>query len=242
MNKKRIVATVLLTSAITVAVSPEAKAGEGWDVSVTPYMWAAGIDGQIDIGTQSSNISYDFSDIIKDLNLAAEVMLEVNRDRWVNWAVFDYFSLENGDVNVGPLNANLESDMLLFAVGSGYRFDTSDRSTLDVLLGVRYLGMDNKLKISGVGNVHGNNDVYDAILTLRPRLRLSDRWTLSPTLSIGTGDSDYVLGMSPQLLYTISDRLDARFGYRRLSYNFKDGSDEVDITLAGLYFGLGIKF
>jgi hypothetical protein len=241
MIKKRTSMALALAGAIAL-MPPPAMSSEEWDVTLTPYLWAAGIDGQIDIGAQSATVSYAFSDLLKDLNFASEALVEVNRGRWVNWAQIDHLRLENGDVSVGATNANIESNVTMLAIGTGYRFDSSSRSTIDVLIGMRYFGMDNKLKISGVGNVHGHSNLYDAILTLRPRLHFSDRWALSPTMSIGTGDTDLVFEMSPQLLYTISDRLDVRFGYRKLDYDFKDGSNEADITISGLIAGVGIKF
>lgn len=224
------------------ALSPLASAAGKWDVTLTPYLWAAGIDGDVDVGPVSADISADFDDIRDNLDAGGSLLIEANNGRWINWAAVDYLALENDDVDVRSVNAKVESDVLFLAVGTGYRFPTSGRSTLDVLVGLRYLAMDNKINVRDGRRAQNDRSVTDGIVTLRPRLAINEKWTFSPTISVGAGDSDLVWEASPQLLYTYSDRFDIRFGYRTLNYDFKKGSDEVDVAFAGFVIGAGIRF
>lgn len=242
MIKQASRAAVILAASIAAFLSAPLKASEGLDVTLTPYLWAAGIDGKIDFGAQSAQFDASFSDLLTHLNGGFETILEVNKGRWVNWAQLDYLALENNRSSVGAINSRIESNVTMLGIGTGYRFDTSERSTLDVLLGMRYLGLDNQLRISGVGSRKSHDNTTDALLTLRPHLRVRDKWTLSPTISIGTGDSDLVWELSPQVEYTISDRFDVRFGYRQLHYKFKDGSNQLDFAMKGFMVGAGISF
>lgn len=239
------ITTSLVTAAVTVALAVTCATNvhaEEWEVTLTPYIWAAGIDGDIEFGSESANVSASFSDIVENLNMTGMAMLEANNGRWVNWVQVDYLSLEGDDVEIGPFNGEIKSDVTMLAAGTGYRFQTSERSTIDLMVGLRYFDMDNELRINGVGERSGGADLVDAIITLRPRFVINERWSFSPTLSIGTGDTDVVWEMAPQFLYTYSETLDMRIGYRNLNYNFKDGSDEVDISIAGPIIGLGIRF
>lgn len=238
---KRTSLATTLAAALAIAGATHANAEE-WEVTLTPYIWAAGIDGDIEVGSASANVSASFSDIIENVNMTGMAMLEANNGRWVNWMQVDYLSLEGDDVEIGPLNGKIESDVTMLAAGTGYRFQTSGRSTIDLMIGLRYFDMDNQLRINGVGERSGGADLVDAIITLRPRFIINEQWSFSPTLSIGTGDTDVVWEMAPQFLYTFSDTFDMRFGYRNLNYDFKDGSDEVDISIAGPIIGLGIRF
>ena len=86
-------------------------------------------------------------------------------------------------------------------VATGYRVHMSERSTIDVQIGIRYAQMDTQVSIEGVGQRDADNTIYDGILALRPRLALSKNWWFSPTMSIGAGDSDLTWELSPQFVY-----------------------------------------
>jgi|GEM_PF-3152415 len=219
-------------------------ANEPWEVTVTPYFWASGVDGKIDYGPVSAKVSYGFSDLIDKVNVGGSLLLEANRNRWVNWAEIDYFDVEvNNAALIGPVNADVEVKTTFVGVGTGYRFDISKRSTLDVLIGARYTDMKSKLKLSPLpANGQTDEALYDAIVVLRPHFKISDHWYFSPTASVGTGDTHLLYELSPQFEYILNDRFDMRVGYRNLTYEFKDGSDKVDITMVGLMLGVGITF
>ncbi len=241
LNKTRRIAATLV-GVLALTQIPAALAAGEWDVTLTPYIWAVGIDGDIDIGPVSANVNRDFSDLLDNIAGGGSLLLEMNNGRWVNWAELDYLALDNNDVKVGPLGADIKSDAFLMGIGTGYRFHTSERSTLDVLVGLRYLDIDNKIELDGGGKFSGDRSVTDGIVALRPRFSINEKWTFSPTLSVGAGDSDLVWELSPQFEYVYSEKLDVRFGYRSLNYKFKKGGDEVDVSLAGIILGLGFRF
>ena len=195
------------------AAAPAAMAAES-GFTVTPYLWAVGIDGDIQARGTDANVS------------------------------MDYLALDTGDVDTRfpGRDADLELDSTLATVATGYRVHMSERSTIDVQIGIRYAQMDTQVSIEGVGQRDADNTIYDGILALRPRLALSKNWWFSPTMSIGAGDSDLTWELSPQFVYDCACGWDVRMGYRNLNYDFEKGSDSMDLTIKGPVIGVGFSF
>ena len=232
------IAAIALQGAATAALAADSG------FTVTPYLWAVGIDGDIQAHGEDTNVSMDFQDVVENLDMAASALFEANVGDWVSYAMVDYLSLDSGDVDTRypGIDADLEMDSTLATVATGYRVHMSERSTIDVQVGIRYARMDTELWIEGVGQRDADNNVYDGILALRPRLALSRNWTFSPTMSIGAGDSDLTWELSPQFVYDCDCGFDVRVGYRNLNYDFEKGSDSMDLTIKGPVIGVGFSF
>lgn len=216
---------------------------DDWQVEVTPYLWAAGIDGELTLRGQDVEVDASFSDIADTLDVGGSLLAEASNGRWVNWMQLDHLSTDTGDVDAGPLRADLESRTTMLAMGTGWRFPGfGARSTIDVLVGVRHFSIDDTLDLRGGGHIDNHMDLYDAIVALRPRLQLSAHWTFSPTLSVGGGDSDLVWEMSPQFEYRLRERYEVRVGYRNLAYDVDQGGSKIDIIFRGPVLGLGMRF
>jgi len=232
------IAAIALQGAATAALAADSG------FTVTPYLWAVGIDGDIQAHGEDTNVSMDFQDVVENLDMAGSALFEANVGNWVSYAMVDYLSLDTGDVTTRfpGVDADLEMDSTLATVATGYRVHMSERSTIDVQVGIRYAQMDTELWIEGVGQRDADNNVYDGILALRPRLALSRNWTFSPTMSIGAGDSDLTWELSPQFVYDCDCGFDVRVGYRNLNYDFEKGSDSMDLTIKGPVIGVGFSF
>jgi hypothetical protein len=239
---RKILGAVIAATALQGAAPAALAADSGF--TVTPYLWAVGIDGDIQARGEDTTVSMDFQDVVENLDMAASALFEANVGNWVSYAMVDYLSLDTGDVDTRfpGRDADVEMDSTLATVATGYRVHMSERSTIDVQVGIRYARMDTQVWIEGVGQRDADNNVYDGILALRPRLALSRNWTFSPTMSIGAGDSDLTWELSPQFVYDCDCGFDVRVGYRNLNYEFEKGSDSMDLTIKGPVIGFGFSF
>jgi hypothetical protein len=237
----------IAASALAFGLGIHAPAGaaddEGCCFHITPYLWASGVDGDIQARGTDTNVSADFSDVIDNLDIGGSVLLEAKKDRWVSYAMVDYLGMSTGDIDTpfAGVDAEMDFDTTLATVGTGYRFQTGERSTIDVYLGLRYAQFDAEIAIQTVGQRDADNSLYDGIVALRPRLALSRNWYFSPTMSVGAGDSDLTWELSPQFVYQCCD-FDIRFGYRSLNYDFEKGQDSADISIHGPIIGFGFAF
>lgn len=243
MMFRKLLSPALACFALQSTIPATALAAEGWDVTLTPYLWAFGLDGDIQAHGEDVNISSDFGDIIDNLDFGGSALLEFNNGNWVNYAQLDYLKLDTGDVTTRRpgIDAELEFENTLLTLATGYRVLMGERSTLDVLVGLRYMGADATISLENIGERQGDNSVYDGILALRPRLALARDWYFSPTMSVGAGDSDLTWELSPMFVYDCCGT-EIRFGYRSLNYEFEKGSDSVDLSVSGPVIGVGFKF
>ncbi|MBK7519593.1 MAG: hypothetical protein IPI75_05515 [Gammaproteobacteria bacterium] len=236
--------TLAICAAALHVASPAALAADGWEATLTPYLWAMGMDGDINVGAREINASADFSDIWDNMDIGGSAMFELNKGRWVNYLQVDYLAIDNGGAEVRNtgLEADIESDSTLGALATGYRFDGfGERSTIDVLVGVRYAKLDTQIDIKPLGQVDSDHKQYDGMVMLRPHLALGKNWSFSPTLSVGAGDSDLVWELSPQFEYAWCN-YELRLGYRNLNYDLEDGNRSLDLTIHGPMVGFGFKF
>ena len=110
------------------------------------------------------------------------------------------------------------------------------------LAGVRYLGVETEVSVQNVKSIDVEDNNYDAILVLRPKVALSKYWYLDTTLSAGAGDSDLVWEAYPQLVYECCG-WDFRVGYRSMNYEWESGNgDEFEMSFQGPVVGVGFSF
>lgn len=271
----------LLLLIILLACNFAAAAESGddeWQFELTPYVWLPTISGDLNFdpppgggGNGGPSIDVGPSDWLDLLNGAALINGGARKGRFSVTADFVYLSLKSdGDkvvavreaVNV-PVDASLNlMTQTKFEGGSwtlagGYTVKNTDRTTLDIIAGVRYLGLDVKtswnleLDITAPGGgvvlpAQGSRekgvDLWDGIIGIRGNTTLGNkRWSLPYYLDIGTGSSD----LTWQALAGVSYRYDwgdLMLVYRHLDYD--EGSDEFlrNLSLSGPAFGARFRF
>ena len=244
-----IAASLLMT---TVGLGANAHADEtrteGWSLELTPYVWAAGIDGKLSVGNQEVNFNRSVSDIIDNTDAAFMGLAVVSYDRFVLYADYDYLSLSNDAKTKGGIlfppgtKAQADTDLDVGTYAAGYRFDTFGKNTIDVLFGAQLTNIDEKIKIAGLKGQNKDN-VTDTVVMLRPSFQISERWRFNPTLTYGiSGDSDTTYTMMPQVQYQFADSFALRFGYKKLYYKFKNNNNEFEPAIKGAFLGVGWTF
>lgn len=251
--KKLMIGVATAAALLATASGGYAAAPQGLQVEVTPYVWFAGLEGDITVNGQTADFEKSAGDLFDALDVGGSLLGIVQYNRFLVWGQTDYFSLSTDQLAVEdrPAGASLDSKMFLNELAVGYQVDGwMEGQTFDLLVGARFLRMENDLDVSGVGTRSRTTDLVDPILVVRPSLPLFPSKVkglrFNPTLAIGGGgDSDLVYELQPQIQYEVSDRIAVRFGYRRVAYKFKGDNNEdneLNIALAGLIAGVGIKF
>jgi outer membrane protein OmpA-like peptidoglycan-associated protein len=230
-------------------VSPAAFAAEdAWGFEITPYLWAGGVDGDVTVRGREVEVDRGFDDLVDRLDFTGSLLSVAYRNHFVAWTQLDYVATDSDelDANERPVNGRLKSDFFAGTLGFGYIFgEPNGRRRLDLLLGAKYLSVENDLTLDAVGNFKRDRDYLDPVLIARPTFRISDRWTFNPTMSIGGGvDADLIWELQPQLQFQINDNLGLRFGYRNLYYDLEsdNGANKFDGSYRGLIVGLGGTF
>lgn len=234
-----------MAASLMLGLASTANAGDNdWEFELSPYLWAAGVDADVQVGNQTTSVDASFSDIVDALDIGAAILLRAQRGPWVVWTQFDYFALSTDELDDAPANGRLDSDIIMLTAGFGREFaSASGRRSIDVLLGVRYLELDNTLRLDGIGTFDRKREFTDAVIILRPSFQISERWRLNPTFSFGGGDSEGTYELQPQVQYQVTDSIGLRFGYRRLYYDIEsEAGHTFDGSFHGPFIGIGGTF
>lgn len=234
------VSALLLTTGISTA---HAAGQNGWDFELTPYIWATGIEADVEAADRKAEVDASASDLAENLDMTGSVLATAHYNSWAFRAQVDYFELSS---DLRNSNGTIETTNTMSTFGFGYQFrGFVDNQTIDVLIGVRNLVLDNELKINNVGTFSSDRDVTDPIIMIQPDFQLSEKWRFNPMFSYGAGgDSEYTYELQPQFQYQAWEQASIRFGYRKVHYKIEsdNGGKAFDGDFAGPFIGFGFTF
>ena len=226
-----------------------AQAANTWQNEITIYGWYAGIDGGVKSPGGSDDITIEASDIIENLNMVFMGGYEGKYNKWS--LLVDAVYMDVGDTANVPAgggvasSVNLDIQSWVLHGGVGYDLLQSNRGTLGVIGGVRYLNLDVAVNRAFDGSsVAQNSDSADllyGIVGIQGNVKISDNWYLPYYADIGTGGSEF----SYQLFAAIGYRFgwgDVILGYRHLQFEMDDDEIMQDLQISGPVLGVGIRF
>ncbi|HEY0685660.1 MAG TPA: OmpA family protein [Steroidobacter sp.] len=231
--------------------SPAAFAQETpWGFEVTPYLWGGGIDGDVTLRGHKVEVDRGFDDLVDRLDFSGSLLSIGYRDHFVVYTQLDYISTDTDELDADEQPASgqvrLESDFFAGTLGLGYIFgDANSRRHFDLLLGAKYLSVENDLTLGNIGQFKRDKDYLDPVLIGRPSFRLTERWLFNPTFQIGGGvDADLIWELQPQFQFQINDNVGLRIGYRNMYYDLEseNGANKFDGSYRGFVIGLGGTF
>lgn len=220
-----------------------------WQNEITIYGWLAGIDGTTTLpdGTGSST-SIDTSEIIDNLKMVLMGGYEGRYNRWSVITDLVYMDIDGGtQKSIGNANASIDLELRSWIISGGVGYDVvhSDRGTLAVVGGVRYLALDADLQLGFQGTQivekSDSEGLFDGTIGLRGMIRLTDHWYLPYYGDIGTGGSDFTYQLFAGVGYRFSWG-DIRLGYQHLSYELGDKKIIEDLQISGPVLGVGFRF
>ena len=229
-------AMLCLSTFCTVASAKE-------EMELVPSVWAAWMRGSVNVNGQNAKVVRAADDYFDNLNYGYSLELALRNDQMVILGFVDYFDPLSSDVTVDGQPGTLESSEIIGCIAVGYPL-ASGKSTVDFLIGLQTVQLDNKLEVNGVPT-KDSTDVYDAVLMLRIKQELFSNFYINIPLSIGgsyMGDSEFVYDAAIQLLYQFGDSFDVRAGYRISGYDFSEDADATDFYQQGYTLGIGLTF
>lgn len=242
-----------------------------WHFSITPYGWFMGLNGKVGVGGQTVDLDVSFSDIIKNLDFAAELHMEAWRDRFGFFVDGTYSKISlKKDVQLRfdrSIKVKNVTEFFLGEFGGFYRVGTwpvggvtgSNGSktkksfTLDVLGGGRYWWMENKIDITGPAGVldpqfKGSKSWFDFIIGARAKFDINKFF-----VALRTDIGGFGLGFSSDISWNIAGYIGYELpwyhitpiiGYRALYDKYSDGSGNNRFLWDAWMLGpqLGIAF
>jgi hypothetical protein len=182
-----------------------------WTFGVQPYLWLPSISGDLNYSAPGGSPSVDVSSdtLLDELDFAFMLNAEARKGRWAIVTDFIYLDLDGGDSKVKsvtfsgpgglvevPVNVTGSVDATLAGVvwqlAGAYTVAGNEHTSLDVLLGFRYFGIEatTDWNLSGTitgpgpgqsfartGSIKESDDLWDGIVGIRGRIGLgSGKW------------------------------------------------------------------
>lgn len=230
---------------------------DAWQISVTPYLWATRMKGDIQAGPiPKSSLDMKFSDILDTLDFGFMTAAEARKERW--GILFDGMFMKVSDSaqmsreNIGlTVTGDLEIKQSMLAGAIAYRV-IDGHMPFDVIGGLRYNRIDADGKVdarltglrSGTVDLSGTKDWVDPYIGVRIIIPLNQKWSLLGYIDIGGfgAGSDFTWQGMIGTNYAISQSVSAVFGYRYLKVDYDRDNFLYDIANDGLYLGATIHF
>jgi opacity protein-like surface antigen len=231
-----------------------ATEGSPWSFRVSPYMWFAGLSGNVGVNQiLVVDVDVDFSEIFESIDwFPPPVMVagEVRYGRFAFITDFMFLGLETNDERTrGPVSvaAELELDTIIWSFGGSFRAIENDRVSVDLLAGGRLWNVDAEGSLVGplaVRQRSGSKTWVDPIIGIAGRVKLGSGFALQAEGDVGgfgaNADIDWqVVGT---LQYELNDSIALEAGYRYLAVDYDDGGFLFDVALHGPIIGGSFRF
>jgi len=224
----------------------EVSADDGWHFSVTPYIWFAGMHGDVGALGHEASVHASFGDIFNYFNIGALGTFEARYNRVI--MPLDFVWMKLSDDKGLPITDEVDSVKVkltetIITPKIGYRIVDGKKIKVDALFGFRYwhLGTDLTLQpTQPLGGFSKSANWVDGVAGGRIELALSPKAfaLIGGDAGGGSARSDYQVGGF--LGYKISPKWTLLGGYRYLSVNYRPNGKYLfvdDVNMPGLVLG-----
>ena len=229
------------------AANANAQSSDGAQWSITPYIWASdtSMDFSLD-GSPVGGADLSFSDIVDVLDEAFQIHVEGGKGNWSGFV--DLTLIKTSDVEALPIvEIDIDSEQVVLDAAAAY-WPGGVGSPLNLYGGVRYSEFDDRYRFSvggtPMGETRSTRDYLDALLGIRYRFDLRDRWGLLTRGDVSFGDSEGTWQVEVLFAYSVGKRQQNRilFGYRYKEAEFEDGALTTEFTYKGPIAAFALGF
>ena len=233
-----------------------ALADDGWQFRLSPYIWFAGLKG--DVGTipplPTAPVDVSASDALSDTEASFMILLDARKQRHGVFADLLYSDVQSDEERVPqPIGLKMKttSKTTIFTLAYQYELYRQDQTVVDLLAGVRYWDLDSELRFKGgLGILAGrkiSNDEswFDPTLGVKGRTPLgSSRFYVEGGAGyggFGVG-SDHFYEISANVGYQWNKSIGTALGYRMFDVDYDDDGYVYDVKQQGWQVGLTWAF
>ena len=258
VGRQSLLAAVVAATVLTIAPLSPAQAGgsdsdpNGLSFQVTPYLWFAGIDGDVATlpSVPTASVEAGFDDIIENTDFAIMLIGEVRGDRFGALVDLIYMNLSAEGALPGPAASGVRVDIENFigTLTGTYRPYEKDGVAVDLLAGARLWYVDNELRLTSgpfSGATLAESETWvDPVVGVRARADLGAKIFVSGYGDVGGfgAASDLTWQVYGGLGYEVNDWFSAQIGYRVLDVDYENDGFVYDVTMDGPILGLMFRF
>ncbi|WP_249979187.1 hypothetical protein [Vreelandella olivaria] len=235
-------------SVILAGQAANANAQESpWRFQLTPYIWMAGLSGDMRPLENAPTISTSrsFSEVLDDLDGAFFMAGSARRDRLVLFGDITWASLSHEGALPPGIAAEGKLRQRSVTAAAGYQVVSTPSQHLDLLAGARAWRLEAEVNVSALGVSASETERWvDPILAARLRSTWTPRWSTLVHADIGGFGigSDNTWQAVATANYQISDTLHLSAGYRHLAVDRDESGTRIDVTMSGPLLGATWRF
>jgi hypothetical protein len=222
---------------VAIFVASPASAQQ-WDWKLTPYLWAAGIDGSASIGPLTGDVSVAFSDVVDILRGGGLLRLEAQNDRHGIYGDLVYLRLKEENAR-DTIGGTLELKLDALIVEGAYFYKVNEKYALE--LGARYWDFETTLRPAILPSAIRSSDFVDAFIGFRSEFDINQNWDLLFRGNVGGGGSDFAAGLQIDFRRSFANGNTLDIGFRALDIDYEDGQGlsavGLDLAMQGLAIG-----
>lgn len=233
-------------------IAPAAAQNDAWSFSVSPYFWAAGIEGTTATlpGLPPADIDMSFGDIVDDLKPSGMVFFNANKGRLGFAADIQYVETEADSNALAPLfsSETLRSTSFVMSALVNYLVLDDGPASLRLGAGARLWSAETDLKLSD-GLLPGRRVTSDetwvdpiigagGVLDLGPKV-FARGWAYVGGFGIA---SDITADLFVGFGYRFTDSISATLGYRWVKVDYDRNDFLYDVQQAGIATGVAFAF
>lgn len=235
-----------------VAADEDSRESHEWRYRLTPYVWGAGLEGEVGKFGRRADVSKSFSDVLEGLDAGAMLVFEARRGRYGVFSDLLYVSLSESAKVPTPLGvdvaaqANVKATTFMFA--GQYRATEDERGYVDLIAGARYWGLrtDVNVSLGSVFSVDGSTAErwVDPVVGIKGTYHLGDRTYLTGWAMVGGFDvgSAFSSDLMVALGYKVTEQSALLLAYRRLEVDYTSSDFTFDASLQGPALGWDYRF
>jgi hypothetical protein len=233
---------LMVGGSVSLTFAADDGEAESWEFEITPYIWGAGLDGDVSSGGVSIPIENDYNFfVLENLDLVGSATFEARKHNWA--LLFDGLYIRYSDDLSNPsFETHLVNEGGFFEAAVSYRFEKL--KFMEFIAGARYVFVNLDLALTPGPVVKASKDWVDPILGLRFTWEMTDRWLIRLRGDLGGfgAGSDLVSSAALTIEYHLSEMFALKAGYRFMKGEFEDRDFIHDVSLSGFGLGLGIRF
>lgn len=231
-------------------VGEPSNTGSSWQLSVSTYLWMAGIQGTSgQFNLPAAEMSSNFGQIFNELDFAFMGIVEARRGPYsiVGDIAYTKTSLKNATPK-GRLadTVGVTSEAFSSLLAGAYTVYQSGPNHLDVIAGARLWNVKSKLRFQG-GTLDGisrrdSATWVDVVAGLRGNYFLSEKVYLMGWGAIGAGQANLDWDVAAGFGYQLQKNLSLTAGYRMQGVDYSKDGFVFDVIQKGPILGLTYRF
>jgi len=247
----------LFTAALVISLTPMvACAADTWQFRFTPYLWFAGLKGDVATipGAPSAPIDISPSDALNDTETGVMLLFDAKRRGRGVFADFIYTDVRSDEELLpDPIRLTLRSvtRTTIFSLAYQHEVFNREQAVVDLLLGARYWKIDSALRFGGGSGLLAGRKVTHDESWIDPMVGLKGRMPLGNSNfyiqgAAGLGGfglgSDLFYEFNGAIGYQWNKAIGTAVGYRLFDVDYEDGGFLYDATQQGWQLGLTWAF